>query len=876
MDNEIIVNDMSLASLLRDTLEKNGNRNPKYSSMMDYKKFTLEELSTIKSLKLEGSRCKDISALKYCTNLRELSIVSANAKDINTNLSDDAKYNYLLKKNNIKDFSAIEGLENLEFLTISYDDNLTHLDISNLKNLASLDLDHNPNLVEVKGLESATELSDLTLYGNSISHSFDLPSLVRDGMLSNVELDFDMYPLLRQEYPDIDEFLSEQQKFGVNCKWQENLSNIRTNQISTSRISQMDKKAQEILQSIIEPDYSDIEKVSAIYAYITQNVQYDYESLAAAKGERNSAYEEAKNNLSERISTILDRRQSSYNAILQGKGVCEGYTNMMHYLLNSVGVRSKTVSCSANLDSKAVGANSNHSVIKVEIGDDWYYFDPTWDAQENVLKNFMKTKDEFSKNHVLSMTEDQVKSPETKAYSNAELTQILRKVIADRESEKQNNTKPIENYERNVSSRDGFNTSYCWEQLKQQNINEAHEYNVYHSVKDFDNKTFNYGLEAPSSTTEEYLGYIGDKLGEEYARGMEGEKTELAKHFAALEVKGRFGDFENPYDKGYETSGYDNPKLLLQLEKVSGLSVEEIEDTIGLDTSAFHQDIFVATYEIEEWDETLKQDVMKPIKEYYQKDSNGELKIIGTGIEQTTSFTIDGLQIDVDTDQIIQGKSTEKVTQREMGDRLIKNGIEDSMKNINAKGKVTEVAELTDLSFLKDFSKQCGIPENWDLLGRTFIVSTINEKGEEDFDIIIRNDGVGDTDYEHLMGINATEKAGREMYTTNGRQLPGGAKELDKTQTLKEFTTQSGHRYSITRNAEGKLGFNEIFRENENIIQGEHVDTYTFSTDDLFREYENAGINQEDLNNAYQIINRTKAEREQAQDQTKTNNFEGR
>lgn len=343
-------------------------------------------------------------------------------------------------------------MENLEFLTISYDDNLTHLDISNLKNLASLDLDHNPNLIEVKGLESATELSDLTLYGNSISHSFDLPRMVRDGMLSNIELDFDMYPSLRQEYPDIDEFLSEQQRFGVNCKWQENLSNIRTNQISTSRISQMDKKAQEILQSIIEPDYSDIEKISAIYAYITQNVQYDYESLAAAKGEKNSAYEAAKNDMGDRISTILDRRQSSYNTILQGKGVCEGYTNMMHYLLNSVGVKSKTVSCSANLDSKVVGANSNHSVIKVEIGDDWYYFDPTWDAQENVLKNFMKTKDEFSKNHVLSMTEDQVKSPETKAYSNAELTQILRKVIADRESEKQNNTKPIENYERDVSS----------------------------------------------------------------------------------------------------------------------------------------------------------------------------------------------------------------------------------------------------------------------------------------------------------------------------------------------------------------------------------------------------------------------------------------
>lgn len=875
MDNEIVVKDMHLALLLRNTLEQNGNRNPKYE-MMDYNKFTLEELSTITSLKLEGTRFEDISALKYCVNLRELSIISANAKNISTNLSDDAKYNYLLKKNNIKDFSVIEGLENLEFLTISYDDTLTHLDVSKLKKLAVLNLDHNPNLTVVKGLENATELSDLTLYGNSISHSFDLPSMVKGGMLSNMELDFDMYPLLRQEFPNIDEFMSEQQRYGVNCKWQENLSNIRTNQISTLRISQMDKKAQEILQSIIEPDYSDIEKVSAIYAYITQNVSYDYESLAAAKGEKNSAYEEAKNNLGERISTILDRRQSSYNTILQGKGVCEGYTNMMHYLLNSVGVKSKTVSCSADLKNTVVGANSNHSVIKVEIGNEWYYFDPTWDAHENVLKNFMKTKDEFSRNHVLSMTEDKVESPATKAYSNEELTQILRKVIADRESKKQNDTKPFERYEREVSSRDGFNTSYHWEQHKKQNINKAHEYNVYHNVTDFDNKTFKYGLEAPSSTTEEYVSYIGSKLGEEYARNANGEKSELARQFALLETRGRFGDFENPYDKGYETNGFDKPKLLLQLEKVNGLNVEEIDDTIGLDTSALHQDIFVATYEIEEWDDVLKKDVMKPIKEYYKKDENGELTIIGTGTENTTSFTIDGLEIDVDSDKIIQGKIAEKVTQREMGDRLIKNGIEDSMKNVKAKGRVTEVAELTDLSFLKDFSKQCGIPENWDLLGRTFIVSTINEKGEEDFDIIIRNDGVGDTEYEHLMGIDATEKSGREIYTTNGKQLPGGVKELDKTQTLKEFVTQSGHRYSITRNAEGKLGFNEIFRENENIIQGEHIDAYTYSTDDLFRAYQSAEINQEDLNNAYELLNRTKEERQQAQNQTRTNNFEGR
>ena len=425
-------------------------------------------------------------------------------------------------------------------------------------------------------------------------------------------------------------------------------------------------------------------------------------------------------------------------------------------------------------------------------------------------------------------------------------------------------------YEREVSNRDGINYSHYWEQNKNQDINEWHDNCVYHHVQDFDNKTFEYGLHAPSDTTAHYVEYVGERLGEEYARGAKGEKAELARQFAMLEVQGRMGDFLDLYNSE-ETSGYDNPKLLLQLEKVSGLNIEELEDTIGLDTSALHQDIYVATYEIEEWDETLQRNVMKPIKEYYTRNEDG-FDIIGTGTEYETTFVIDGMSIDVDTEQVLQGDSLEKVTQREMGDRLIKNGIEDSLKS----GKVTEVAQLTDMSFLKDFREQCGIPETWDLNGRTFIVSTMNEKGEEDFDIIIRNDGAGDTEYEHLMGINATDKSGREMYTTNGRQIPGGAEELDKTQTLKEFMTKSGHRYTITRNAEGKLGFNEIFRENENIIQGQHIDAYTYSTDDLVSAYENAGINQEDLNKAYETLNRTKAEREQTQNQTKTNNLEGR
>ena len=330
-----------------------------------------------------------------------------------------------------------------------------------------------------------------------------------------------------------------------------------------------------------------------------------------------------------------------------------------------------------------------------------------------------------------------------------------------------------------------------------------------------------------------------------------------------LEVKGRYGDFENPYDRGYETSGFDNPKNLLQLEKANGLNIEEFEEIIGLDTSQLHQEIFVATYEIE--DEYSEPTVMKPIKEYYQKGENGELEIIGTGTDEMTSFVVDGFELDVKSDQIIQGES-EKITQSQLRNKLIKDGIEESMNN----GKVTQVAQLTDDEFLSDFAKQCGIAENTDLHGRTFIVSTINEKGEEDFDIIIRNDP--DTKYEQLEGIEATNESNREIRKETEMTIPGGAKILETAETLKEFETKSGHRYTVTKNKEGKIGLDEIFKENENDIRGQSVNTY--STDDLSQEYINHEINQEDVERAYETMNRTKEER--TQNTTEEKDFEGR
>lgn len=437
MEQEFIkVNDISLASQIRNELKRLGI-DPKYKDVLGFTKFTKQELASLKVLKLENNNYTDISALEYCTGLKDLIITSQNSKSASTMFTSEAYYSYKSKRANIQDFSVISKLKSLQFLTITDDDNLKSLDLTGLTELTSLTLTGNHRLTEIKGLETLTGLSELTMVNNAISHSFDLMTMVNNG-LSQINLDFDLYPLIREKYPDIaNEMVSKKSGYGVSCKWSENLSDLRFNTISILRMEEMDKKAKEILNTIIGPDYSDIEKISAIYTYIIQNVKYDHESLnAAKKGEQNEAMRKARENLGELTSTVLDRRQSSYNAILEGKSVCEGYTNMMHYLLKAAGINSMTVHCSADLNTSIVGRNSNHSVIKLEYDGQTYYFDPTWDAVKSeekiTLKNFFKTKDEFSSNHVLSMTEQEITSPTKKAFTNEELTEVLNKVLIDR------------------------------------------------------------------------------------------------------------------------------------------------------------------------------------------------------------------------------------------------------------------------------------------------------------------------------------------------------------------------------------------------------------------------------------------------------------
>ena len=217
-------------------------------------------------------------------------------------------------------------------------------------------------------------------------------------------------------------------------------------------------------------------------------------------------------------------------------------------------------------------------------------------------------------------------------------------------------------YEKEISARTNFSVADMWKENVEQDIDKVHEISAYMDPGYVNEKHYKIRATVDDNRLDEKdnLENFKKSLGEEYSRGVEGNKKELFEEFARLEVDGRYTD---------------DPKLLLQFEKVKGLNIEEIEDVIGLDLK---KEIYIATYEKPSIDEKTGKEIMEPIKEYYVKDEKGEYSIIGNGDKENTNITVDGINFNVKNENIIKGDKIEKVTQKETARNLMRNEIEDS------------------------------------------------------------------------------------------------------------------------------------------------------------------------------------------------------
>lgn len=112
-------------------------------------------------------------------------------------------------------------------------------------------------------------------------------------------------------------------------------------------IEKIDKKINDIYNSLILSDSNQIENIKSVHDYIINNSKYD--SLRSD------------NNIINYKSDI------AYGTLIQGYGICGGYTDAMELFLEKMKIKSYKVS------------SDSHVWNAVFINGNWYHLDLTWD-----------------------------------------------------------------------------------------------------------------------------------------------------------------------------------------------------------------------------------------------------------------------------------------------------------------------------------------------------------------------------------------------------------------------------------------------------------------------------------------------------------------
>lgn len=132
---------------------------------------------------------------------------------------------------------------------------------------------------------------------------------------------------------------------------------------------------------LIEPAQNDLEKVRAIFRWITHNISYDVVTFY---------------NIKEGVGPIAD--QSAEGALASRKVVCAGYAKLFKALALHAGLEAEYIIGWTNGSDFAFDDpfdGLGHAWNAVKIDDNWYLLDVTWSAGHVKEKQFVRRLNEF-------------------------------------------------------------------------------------------------------------------------------------------------------------------------------------------------------------------------------------------------------------------------------------------------------------------------------------------------------------------------------------------------------------------------------------------------------------------------------------------------
>lgn len=175
----------------------------------------------------------------------------------------------------------------------------------------------------------------------------------------------------------------------------------------TSRLSDLDKKiydtAAEILDKIITDEMSEYEKELAIHDYIVTNTTYDVNKLGV-------------------FQDYNENSDNPYGTLVNGKAICWGYTSTFKMFMDMLEIPNIVVFAQ---DSD----NDDHAWNMVQLDNEWYYVDVTWDDptpdEENrpALHKYFNVTEEFLKNNRHVWDSTNLPEADSTTYSYENMTQ---------------------------------------------------------------------------------------------------------------------------------------------------------------------------------------------------------------------------------------------------------------------------------------------------------------------------------------------------------------------------------------------------------------------------------------------------------------------
>lgn len=170
---------------------------------------------------------------------------------------------------------------------------------------------------------------------------------------------------------------------------------IKVNKLYTEEeIKILNSKIDEIYNSIITKDMNENDKIKAIHDYIINNTVYDSEKA---------------DNLNNINYVAKYKSQTAYGPLIEGFGICGGYSDAMALFLNKMNIPNYKIS------------SDNHVWNLVYLNNTWLHLDLTWDdpvvnTKENLLLHnfFLITSDELSSKNTGQHNYNLIVFPEAK------------------------------------------------------------------------------------------------------------------------------------------------------------------------------------------------------------------------------------------------------------------------------------------------------------------------------------------------------------------------------------------------------------------------------------------------------------------------------